>query len=260
MHVTVDRGIIMRHIATALLATTALFVGLAQSASAADRGVPYRAPPPPPPAPVASWTGCYVGGHVGAGWGTKTWSDRAADDFSDNASYGVNGFLGGAQIGCDYQWYGPVVIGAEGSFSWSDIKGSGALPFEAEQSVFNTKIDWLTTAAGRIGFTADKALIYVKGGAAWVGEKHTLREIDPEDGFAQVTRNSNRVGWLFGAGLEYLIVPGWSAKIEYNYIDFGTKDFVFTPLADDPAGVKQQLHTIKFGVNYRFGGYGYGSY
>src|SRR3981081_989633 len=199
----------MRHIATALLATTAFFGGFAQSASAADQRLPYRAPPPPPvaswtgcyiggsrpgasaadqelpygpppPPPVASWTGCYIGGHVGSGWGTKTWEDRAGDDFSDNASYGVNGFLGGLQVGCDYQWFGPVVIGAEGSFSWSDIKGSGALPFEAEQSIFQTKIEGLTTAAGRIGFTADKALIYAKAGAAWAGEKHTLKEF--EDG------------------------------------------------------------------------------
>ena len=242
----------MRHIATALLATTALFGGFAQSASAADQRLPYRAPPPPP---VASWTGCYIGGHVGSGWGTKTWEDRAGDDFSDNASYGVNGFLGGLQVGCDYQWFGPVVIGAEGSFSWSDIKGSGALPFEAEQSIFQTKIEWLTTAAGRIGFTADKALIYAKAGAAWAEEKHTLKEF--EDGaLRSVTLDSKRVGWLFGAGLEYLIVPNWSAKIEYNYIDFGTKDLLFVGLADSPASVKQQLHTIKFGVNYRFGGYG----
>ena len=49
-----------------------------------------------------------------------------------------------------------------------------------------------------------------------------------------------------------MIAPNWSAKLEYNYIDFGTKDVLFTGLADDPASVKQQLHTIKFGLNYRF--------
>jgi outer membrane immunogenic protein len=208
-----------------------------------------------PPPPVASWTGCYVGGHVGSGWGNKIWEDRGGDDISDNTSYGTTGFLGGLQVGCDYQWFGRVVVGAEGSFSWTDIKGTGSLPFEPEQSTFSTKIDWLTTASGRIGFTADKALIYAKAGAAWVREKHTLTELD-EGVIARSTVDTNRVGWLFGAGLEYLILPNWSAKIEYNYIDFGTKDVLFAGLAEDPASVKQQLHTIKFGVNYRFGGYG----
>jgi outer membrane immunogenic protein len=220
--------------------------GIAQAADLPLR----RAPIATAPVPVWTWTGCYVGGHVGSGWGNKIWEDRGGDDISDNTSYGTTGFLGGVQVGCDYQW-GVVVLGAEGSFSWTNIKGTGSLPFEPEPSTITTKIDWLTTAAGRIGFTADKALIYAKAGAAWVREKHTLTELD-EGVAASVTIDSKRVGWLFGAGIEYMIAPNWSAKLEYNYIDFGTKDVLFTGLADDPASVKQQLHTIKFGLNYRF--------
>ena len=46
----------------------ALFGG---SAWAAD--LTYKAPvkAEPAAAPAFSWTGCYVGGHVGGGWGTR---------------------------------------------------------------------------------------------------------------------------------------------------------------------------------------------
>jgi len=230
----------------------------AGSANAADLPI-YKAPPPVMVAPP-SWTACYIGAHVGAGWGTKQWEDNGGDDFSDNTSYGVNGFLGGGQIGCDYQFWGPVVVGIEGSYSGSDIKGSSHLPFENEESIFSSRIRGIATVTGRVGFTADKALIYVKGGGAWARESHTLTEIPVTDEFLQVSQNlsSTRNGWLVGTGIEYLIAPNWSAKLEYNYMDFGSKTYFFDQLADDSVTNKQQLHSIKFGVNYRFGWWGKG--
>src|SRR5215813_14905598 len=92
----------MRRIATALLATTALFVGLAQSASAADMRVPYRPPAPPPPV-YFSWSGCYIGGHLGGGWGEKTVSvPTLAPGVSVTGD--TSGFLGGGQLGCNLQF------------------------------------------------------------------------------------------------------------------------------------------------------------
>jgi outer membrane immunogenic protein len=242
----------MRHITAALLATTALLTGFAQSASAADLPV-YKAPPVAH-VPPWTWTGCYVGAHIGSGWGNKVWEDQG-DDISDNTSYGTVGFLGGAQIGCDYQWWDHIVIGAEGTWSGTNIKGSGSLPFEGDPTTIRTKIDWLATLTGRVGFTAaERTLIYGKAGVAWANETHTQRELDGALVDAQ-SITANRVGWLVGAGVEYAITKAWTAKLEYNYIDFGTKTVLFNLLADDPASVNQQLHTIKFGVNYRFGAF-----
>src|SRR6266545_4845248 len=103
-------GVIMRQITIALLASTALFAGLAESASAADmRAAPYR-PPAPPPAPIYfSWSGCYVGGHVGGIWTRKDWfvRDPAFASFGQSdGSHDADGFIGGVQGGCEYQFAG----------------------------------------------------------------------------------------------------------------------------------------------------------
>ena len=232
---------------------------------AADLGPrPAYKAPPPIAAPVRlTWTGCHIGAHVGGGWGTKQWFDNGeggvVDDLSDNTSYTVNGFLGGGQLGCDYQWGGPVVIGIEGSIAGTSIKGSGIQPFETfKDNTFNTvqsKIDWLATLTGRVGFSVDHALIYVKGGGAWVRDKHTQTETEFEDAATDVqsqTVSSSRAGWLFGAGIEYAFLPNWSAKLEYNFMDFGDKSVFFDQLSENTVNIKQQLHTVTFGVNYRF--------
>ena len=122
-----------------LLAGTAVAVVMAAgSAGAADLSRPvYKAAPPP--IPVFSWTGWYVGVHVGGAWGTKEWQDPSGstfDGFLTNSfsfpdttinNYGVNGFLGGLQIGYNVQ-SGPWVWGVEAQASWAGIRGSRRLP------------------------------------------------------------------------------------------------------------------------------------
>src|SRR5437667_7503625 len=108
-----------------LLAAVALSAVLGGSATAADLAVNpgYRVPPR-----VWSWTGFYIGAHVGAGWGTKEWTNNTAPvgiltfAFSSDNSHTVNGILGGGQIGYNWQT-GPVVWGVEIQASGADIKG-----------------------------------------------------------------------------------------------------------------------------------------
>src|SRR5258708_1942683 len=114
----------MRRISLGLLATTSL-VAFATVASAADLARPvYKAPPPPPPS--FSWTGFYIGVHVGSGWGTKEWDQIAtppAASFNrSDSSHAVNGILGGGQIGFNYQ-VGWAVWGVEIQASAADVKG-----------------------------------------------------------------------------------------------------------------------------------------
>jgi outer membrane immunogenic protein len=65
-----------------------------------------------------------------------------------------------------------------------------------------------------------------------------------------------RWGWMVGAGFEHAFNRNWSFKAEYNYNHFG-KD---THALCIPAGacadfeIRQHVHLIKFGINYRFGG------
>jgi opacity protein-like surface antigen len=64
--------------------------------------------------------------------------------------------------------------------------------------------------------------------------------------------SGNRTGWTVGFGAEFDLGKNWSAKAEYDYIDFGSR----TALATDGTTVLRTATTVsevKIGVNYRFG-------
>jgi outer membrane immunogenic protein len=149
------------------------------------------------------------------------------------------------------------VLGVESQFSWSDVEGTA--PCVVVLSC-TTQINWIADVAGRVGVVvAGHTLVYVKGGVAFADSDYSASfNVIPA---LQVTATANdtRVGTLLGIGAEYAVAAHWSAKIEYNYIDFGTEaeTFNFTvPIIGIPgtatADVTQQLHTIKAGFNYRF--------
>ena len=219
----------------ALLGTTALAtVMVVGAAEAAD--MPTKAPMAPVYAAPFNWTGFYIGAHVGAGWSTKEWSLASSGEVF--ANYNLNGFLGGGQIG--YNWQsGWAVFGVEADASWTDIKGNAfCVEFQC-----SSKIDALGTIAARFGGAVDHALVYVKGGGAWVHDKHTLSS-DSES----FSDSKTRWGWTIGTGVEYAFAPNWSGKVEYNFLDFGKGTFF-----DGDAGIRQTVHTVKFGINYHFG-------
>jgi outer membrane immunogenic protein len=116
---------------------------------------------------------------------------------------------------------------------------------------------------GRIGgVVADRALVYVKGGAAWLHTSHTL-DLAPGVGAGtgfSVSSDSTTVGGLLGMGVEYAFSPNWSAFIEYDYMSFDRKTMPldFTQLVGAPTianvDVKNKLSIAKIGLNYKFGG------
>ena len=217
------------HIAAALLSGSLL--SLASAASAAD--LPIRKAPPPPP-PVFSWTGFYVGAHLGGAWGTtevtltSAVSRRLPPDVLGGFSISVsqtqtNGFLGGVQGGSNWQFALWAVIGVEAQFSWTDLKGTSPCVVVLACS---TDHDWITTLAGRFGVTYDRLLLYVKGGVAWSKATYSATlNLGPI--IASTSVSDTRSGWMFGTGLEYAFWGNWSAKIEYNYINFRNEDYNF---------------------------------
>src|SRR6266849_7678831 len=129
-----------------LLASVAVTVLCAAPAIAAN--MPVKAPVYKAPA-AFSWTGCYIGAHAGGGWGVAS---AEAPDVADSKPHG---FVGGGQVGCDYQasnW----VLGVDGSFSGSRMHDQrtelfSAIPFSTLDT-FETKIDWLASVTGRVGY------------------------------------------------------------------------------------------------------------
>jgi outer membrane immunogenic protein len=232
-----------------LLASTAL-VALGGQAFAADMAV--KAPPATPAFPY-TWTGCYVGAHIGGGWGREGFTDPTGVNFlPPGVAVNVDsrGVLGGPELGCNYQFAPNWVVGIGGDFSFADISGSSRDPFFANKNI-ESKTQWLASATGQVGYTLDRWMLYGKGGAAWTHDRYDTTNPVQYD----FTGSETRTGWIAGAGIAWAFAPRWSAKLEYDHYGFGSGTFTLVDrnLGPQPATVKQQIEAVKFGINYRFG-------
>jgi len=204
------------------------------------------AKPPIYKPPVAySWTGFYIGGHVGSGWNTGEWRLVGIGNVGSGTA---PGFVGGAQIGVNYQ-IDAVVLGFESDVSWADLSGENC-NLQGTLNC-NSKAERFGTIAGRVGVAFDRALVYFKSGAAWGHYTHVVSLLGAPIPENQVS--SSKWGWMAGAGIEYALMRNWSAKLEYDFIDFGTGrvdlNFGFAPGAGE---TKQRIQTVKLGLNYKF--------
>jgi len=226
----------MRRFTLALAAVATIALG-ATAASAADLGQRpvYKAQPPMVVA-AYNWSGFYIGGHLGYGW-SKTDVHDHLTGLSGSAD--PSGFLGGGQIGFNWQT-GAFVFGIEGDGSWTNADGSRTF---SNGAVVTMEHNWYATLTGRVGYAVDNWLWYVKGGGAWSDADYTV--VGPAGGTG--SRSGTRSGWTVGTGLEWALAPNWSAKIEYNYLDFGNEGIGATNF-----DVDTRVHLVKLGLNYRF--------
>ena len=158
-----------------LLAAVSLTLAGVAAAAAADLDMAYKSAPPAP-----SWTGFYIGANGGAGTGTTQSNVNVGGATVTTlgtittlgvtgltlplSSYSLTGFLGGVQAGYNWQT-GPFVLGIEGDFDGATFQGSTSCIILYTCSA---KHDWVGDITAQLGVVAfDKALIYVKGGAAW---------------------------------------------------------------------------------------------
>jgi outer membrane immunogenic protein len=223
---------------------SALLAALAGPALAADMPPrPYaKAPAYTAPAVVYNWTGFYIGGHVGGA-------------FAGNNGLQSNDarFLGGVQAGADYQFAPNWVLGAEAQYSWLSGGTNNNLVFPAGTVVNGRVADQIGSVTGRIGYTWGPGLIYAKGGYAWrdgntIGVANAAGVPQPF-----TTSGNSKDGYTVGAGLEYLFAPNWSAKAEYQYYNFGNTTLTTAPVDAAGARFRNDEHSVKVGVNYRFG-------
>jgi outer membrane immunogenic protein len=243
---------------TILLAALALPALVVAPAMAADLPAPAPAPPvykQPPPVYFYSWTGCYIGGHAGGLWAQKHWTDD--DPRNLNGTFGLsetshspNGFLGGVQAGCDYQFGGGFVIGIAGDYAWTSASATSnsALFFgDTDQS----RVKSLGSVTGRLGYAWDRFLGYVKGGGAWETDRYS--QFDPFNGLG--TASQSRTGWTVGIGGEYAFTNFITGFVEYDYYNFGTRDALFS--YDDGTiytyAIKETKSVFKAGINLRWG-------
>jgi outer membrane immunogenic protein len=228
-----------------------LSLGAVGAASAADMAVKAR---PLPPVPVWSWTGCYIGGNVGYGW-TDDITYRAADPFNTlglaggpfvpafNTGNG-SGVMGGAQVGCNYQFGTSFLVGIEGDISGADVnvdtrRGPLISTLTNSDSFFRTseRVNWVASIRGRAGFVAGDWLFYGTAGWAWANSDIAANAACVGTGLnpcigtpggagihAPFAASFDRNGAVYGGGIEYH-VPGTQWLIGAEYLRYDLDGF-----------------------------------
>lgn len=264
--------------ASSALATQAFAADLARKAPV------YKAPP----APIFTWTGFYAGVNAGYGFGTDsntiTTGIGAANisAVADGARpFRVrpdrDGFVGGGQIGYNWQFAPTWVFGIEADIQYSDIRdtrnvqtvlaavGPNGTAAGTRNNFYTTNMEYFGTVRGRLGYTFDRTMIYGTGGLAYgeVTNAATFTGVAP--GFATQfvgARKRTDVGYTVGAGIEHAFTPNWSVKAEYLYYDLGDKTIQVLNVAG-PGGAggpgynarfQNEGHIVRAGLNYKFGG------
>jgi outer membrane immunogenic protein len=215
------------------------------------RGATYA----PVPVPYYNWTGFYVGGNLGASWSQGNFSDTVGNTFTPN---GNASFLGGGQVGFNYQFWGGAVAGVEADFDWASNQNNTS---NAAAGVTVTTNDrWLTTLTGRLGYAWDRLLVYGKGGGAWVGGSNpTITNVATGASISPSTTNNN-FGWTLGVGVEWAFWGNWSTRLEYDYVGLNNQSFTipapgFAGLiaGDQFTGNNRNIQMVNLGINYKFG-------
>ncbi len=251
------------------LGAAALALAVTESAVAAD--LPIKAP-----APFAArftWTGCYLGAHVGGAWQSKDATDPVLLVQDNNvfgfpgstvgtttASLNSSGAIYGGQIGCDYQFAPSWVVGVEGAVSAGSLDGSTRVPFQplvapGDTELVRVRTDFIPTVTARLGYAMDHWLFYGKGGIAWTNDKYSVTGVFQGTPF-DAEGLGMRTGWTAGAGVEWAFTDDWSARLEYDYYDFGHSNVLMSDPTNGFASIvtyRQSAQMVKLGLNFRVG-------
>jgi outer membrane immunogenic protein len=195
-----------------------------------------------------------------------------------------SGFVGGVEGGYNWQWTPAWVVGVEADFQGFSGSGSNQITQVVPRSGFpgfnytgtiaaSEKVDWLGTVRGRVGFLiAPSWLLYGTGGLAYGGAKSStaLAAVEtphPPGPFSDIATGGSfsdtRVGWVAGAGVEYLLSRNWTVKGEWLHYDLGSvtysngtmNSFIGPALEFTNAStttVKFTGDIVRAGLNYEF--------
>jgi outer membrane immunogenic protein len=249
---------------SAFLTSTALTTSMAfvsGAAVAADLRMPVKAAPPV--APPFSWTGCYIGANAGVAWANIDQAINVPGVIAIDSSGRDSGFIGGGQAGCNWQYSSNWVFGVEGDTNFLDLKRNRNFAFAVRSEDVTgsqaTKLRWLTTVRGRLGYAWDRSLAYVTGGLAAGNVKSSVSALWIQGpGVYSGAASDTRWGWTIGAGYEYAFTGAISAKLEYLHFDLSNVSYP-VPLVSGPtflpatwfANAKVSGDLFRVGINVR---------
>jgi outer membrane immunogenic protein len=278
----------MKRVITLGIGVLAL-VGGTITAGAADLARPIPAAPVFAPAPIANWSGFYVGVGLGGRWTETDWATTCltptlfAGCPANNATVGFGRFtvdnpsqfdMSGFRVSgyAGYNWQiGSWVLGVEGDFGWADnqqthngIPGTHLLGFTGGD-LSSVRDRWDASIRGRAGFLfTPTALLYATGGVTWL-DKEVNASCPVGSFFAggwcgaahNETASKTLVGWTLGGGIEWMFAPSWIVRGEYRYSDYtgdglGVRFFNATAVDTFDAVIDQKTHTAYVGLSYLF--------
>ncbi len=194
------------------------------------------------------WTGLYIGGHIGGGWGSSNFSDPGAsstllncclllgvgNNFAPLPDKNNGSFLGGVQAGALYQ-FGRLVVGSDFDASWARLKSSGGAVMAPvaganfANEIYSSRSNWTATSTAVVGIARDHWLIYSKGGLAAANYSYGL-SVAGLGGFGGAApfafgagASSTVIGWTTGVGVKWALTENWIVSGEYDYLNFGSK-------------------------------------
>jgi len=235
--------------------------------------------PAPPPECDWTWTGFYFGGNAGYGWGN---ADVDFDPLPDPVTFvsleptslspDPSGFIGGGQLGFNWQAWKWLVLGIETDFQGSDMEDHDRrgpiidiFGFPNAPDSFleaHERMQWFGSTRGRLGIAPwCRLLIYGTGGVAY-GNVDYSANTNFDNGITYpVSFTETSTGWCAGGGLEYGIGRHWTVKVEYLHYDLGDQDATQNQLfLGVPTGTIFQMHynfqtegnIVRGGFNFKF--------
>jgi outer membrane immunogenic protein len=134
-----------------------------------------------------NWTGFYVGGHLGYGWGAG------------------HGAVGGVQAGYNYQFPGSnIVVGGEADITLSGMDNT------------SYSVDYLGSLRARAGIAMERFMVYGTAGLGYGKGEVSI---------GGLSNSQTHFGLAIGAGVEGAITPNVTARLEYLYYGLGSETY-----------------------------------
>lgn len=221
---------------------------------------------------AASWTGFYLGGHLGGAWqseSNKSFSDPNIINRVPTLAFSgsSDSFIGGIHGGYNWQFDPSWVAGAEADISWTDLNDSTTVAplntlvpiFPGSSLTMSEKANWLASVRARVGFLVwPDTLIYATGGVAWQNVDYSgVASFPSLPSVASTSFSKTNTGYVVGGGGEWAVLPHVLLRAEYLFYGFNqdqaaTAGIPFQPLPYNFGWSSSDVQVARVGASYGF--------
>ncbi|WP_343313329.1 outer membrane protein [Brucella sp. BE17] len=217
---------------------------LAASGAQAADAIVEPAPVPVVIAPSFTWSGAYIGGQVGYGWGKSRLTASNPDDDVNIFNLKPDGFLGGLYAGYNFDLGNSVVLGIDADATYNDLSGKQSETIDDVTGTLESNLRWSGALRARAGYAVDRVMPYIAGGVAFgnISAKVTVLGESRE-------ATNTYTGWTAGAGVDYAATDNVVLRLEYRYTDYGKHSYESQYSKVDN---KFKTSDVRLGVAYKF--------